>query len=257
MNPSPPVSLPLQKLLQRLGAGSRSDVRLWIEAGRITVAGQVVTRFAEPVAPGAILALDGRALGAAAPRTVLLMNKPKKHVTAREDEFGRDALARYLPEDAPYLFPVGRLDYNSEGALLWTNDGKLARRVLHPSWSLPKVYGVKIRGHLSADHPGLERMRQGMSVGGESFLPVPVEVIALRTRATWVQMTLHEGKSRQIRRMCKACGLQIVKLRRLAIGPVELGDLKPRCVRALTSEELLSLDRALGLCAEQAPNALR
>ena len=240
-------TVPLQKLLQRLGHGSRSTVRRWIETGRVRVDGQVVTRFAEPIAGGAQLMLDDLLLGGAAPRTVLLMNKPKKHVTAREDDFGRDALSSYLPEGSPYLFPVGRLDYNSEGALLWTNDGGLARRVLHPQWALPKVYGVKIRGHLFDDHPALERMRDGMSVDGEAFLPVPTRIVALRTRATWVEMTLHEGKSRQIRRMCRATGLQIVKLRRLAIGPVELGTLNPRCVRALSPDELLALDRCLGL----------
>lgn len=238
---------PLQKVLQRLGGASRAEVRRWIEDGRVAVDGEVVTRFAEPVTVEQALTLDQLPLGDQADRLVLLMNKPKKHVTAREDAFGRDALACYLPGTAPYLFPVGRLDYNSEGALLWTNDGRLGRRVLHPAWALPKVYGVKIRGHLAQDHPALERMRRGMTLGEETFLPVPATVVALRTRATWVELTLHEGKSRQIRKMCKACSLQIVKLRRLAIGPVALGDLNPRCVRELSAEELRALDEALGL----------
>ena len=206
--------------------------------------GIVATRFAELVPAAAAITVDEQPI-APASRIVLLMNKPKQHVTARTDAFGRPALAQYLPPDLPFVFPVGRLDFNSEGALLWTNDGALARKVLHPSWSLPKRYGVKIRGHLAEDSPGLVKFRAGMLLPGQQLLPVPTTIIAYRTRATWVEMVLHEGKSRQIRRMCRASGYQIVKLRRLAIGPVELGDLNPRCVRPLREEEIAALEAAL------------
>jgi len=237
----------LQKWLQRTGVGSKHHVRELILTGRVTVGGCVVTRFAEPVGPDSVIAIDGEVVGDAAPRTVMLMHKPKKHLTAIEDPDGQPTLGQYLPDDAPVLFPVGRLDFNTEGALLWTNDGELARRILHPSWKLPKVYGIKIRGHLDDDDRGLERMRAGMRVGKASYQPAEVHVTAYRTRATWVEVTIREGQFRQLRKMCAACGYQIVKLRRLAIGPIELGDLRPRCVRHLTEDELQALDAAVGL----------
>lgn len=240
-------NIPLQKWLQRAGVGSRQTVRRLMVEGRVTVDGETIRRFAEILPVGATVRVDGQRIETTTDRAVYLMHKPKKHVTAVEDAFGRPALGQYLPADAPYLFPVGRLDFNSEGALLWTNDGLLGRRVLHPRWKLPKLYGVKIRGHLQADDPRLEMMRHPMDLGDVTTLPTEVELGVLRTRATWVQITLHEGKSRQIRRMCRRIGLQIVKLRRLAIGPIELGELNPRCVRSLSAAELCALEEALEL----------
>ncbi len=241
----------LQKWLMRMGLGSKSQVRLWITEGRVKVDGEVVRRFAQPVVLGQQIDVDGTVVVDKAPRTVLLMHKPKKHITAHEDPEGRPGLGVYLPKDAPPLFPVGRLDFNTEGALLWTNDGTLARRVLHPDWGLPKVYRVKIRGHLEEDDPGLVKMRAGIDLGDFVARPTGVRCIVKRTRATWVELILTEGKFREIRRMCHVCRYQIVKLRREAIGPVQLGDLNPRCVRALTEQELQALDRALGLHTPQ------
>jgi 23S rRNA pseudouridine2605 synthase len=238
--------LPLQKLLQQLGLGKR-EARALVREGRVRVEGEVVTRYAEPVAPEQSLSLDEAMLTEGAPRAVLLMHKPVKHVTALDDEGELPGLRRYLPAEAPRVFPVGRLDVNTTGALLFTNDGELARRVLHPDWSLPKRYEVKVRGHLPPEHPALERMRAGMSVGRERYQPVAVRWLLYRTRATWIELVLTEGKHRQIRRMCAACGFQIVKLRRVAIGPVTLGDLNPRCVRPLTAFESDALACAVGL----------
>lgn len=225
------------------GLGSRRTVRTWIASGRVAVQGRTVTRFAHPVGFGDQVWLDGEPVTSKAPRTVLLMNKPRRHLTAIEDGPDLPGLGRYLPEDVPPVFPVGRLDVNTEGALLWTNDGPLARRILHPDHEVPKRYGIKIRGHLDAIDDGLERMRGGMTVGRESYRPAQVSIVAYRSRATWVEVVIREGKHRQLRRMCRACGYQIVKLRRLAIGPVELGDLNPRCVRPLTPKEVAALER--------------
>ena len=240
--------VPLQKWLMMMGVGSKREVRAHIAAGRVSVDGEVIQRFAEPVRADQEIAVEGELVVAAGPRVVLLMNKPKKHLTAIEDEGEAMGLGRYLPGDvAGRVFPVGRLDFNTEGALLWTNDGVLARRVLHPDWSLPKRYGIKVRGHLEAEDPGLARMRAGMSVGGAVYQPAQVEITIFRTRATWIEVTIKEGKHRQLRKMCAACGYQIVKLKRLAVGPVELGALNPRCVRRLSEEEVVALDAAVGL----------
>lgn len=238
---------PLQKWLQQIGVGSKRAVRELIRQGRVEVAGQIVTRYAEPVDPDQPILVDGSAVSRPTTTTVLLMNKPKKHLTIVDDQKDGPGLGRYLPDDAPRVFPVGRLDFNSEGALIWTDDGVLARRILHPQWSLPKVYGVKLRGHLTGDEPFFARVRRGMTIGETQYAPVEVKMGPLRSRATWVELTLREGKHRQIRKMCAAGGLQIVKLRRLSIGPIPLGDLNPRCVRALDDEEIAALRKAVDL----------
>ncbi len=246
--------IPLQKWLQAMNAGTRRDVRALIVEGRVTVNGEVVTRFAEPIAPDDCeIAVDGQPVTSAGPRVVLVMHKPIKHLTAIDDApDGTPGLGRYVPQEAldAGVFPVGRLDYNTQGALLWTNDGPLARRILHPDFSFPKHYAIKIRGHLQDDDPGLDRMRAGMTVGGTTYLPALVTLGERRTRATWIHVTIHEGKHRQLRKMCADCGYQIVKLQRHGLGPIQLGDLNPRCTRPLSDDEIALLLQSLSLDVE-------
>ena len=239
--------IPLQKWIQWSGWGTKIAARTMIREGRVTVDGQVCTRYAFPILGHEEIRIDGEPLPQHE-RVVIAMFKPKKHITAIDDDHqGREALGRYLPKDCPPVFPVGRLDYNTEGLLLFTNDGRLARKILHPSEHVEKVYRVKIRGHIEDTDPGLERMRAGMTVGNAKYRPVKARVDVLRTRATWVELVLTEGKFRQIRKMCRAGGFQIVKLHRVAIGPVEIGDLRPRTCRVLSSDEVDELCEAVGL----------
>jgi 23S rRNA pseudouridine2605 synthase len=253
---------PLQKWLQAMGVGTKVEVRELIRDGLVSVDGVVTTRYAEPVGSGADVRVEGVRVEAAPEPAVWLMNKPPKHLTTLHPQASpeggaageRPGLWQYFPEGTPRLFPVGRLDLNTEGALLWTNDGVLARRILHPDWELPKVYAVKVRGHLEDDAPGIARMRAGMSVGDATYLPVDVRLGERRARATWLELTLREGKNRQIRKMCWACGYQIVKLRRDRIGPIELGALNKRCVRPLERGEVEALRRAVGLAEGRAEN---
>ena len=244
----------LQKWLLRARCGSKEAVRQAIHQGRVAIDGCVVTRFAEPVPPGAQITLDGQLVPPPPDASLIwAMNKPRKHLTQLGDQGDRPGLERYLPPTLPRLFPVGRLDYNSEGLLLWTDDGALARRILHPTSHLPKTYHVKIRGHLDADDPRLEKMRQGMDIGDDTpTRPARVTLGELRTRATWVEIVLTEGRNRQIRRMCERLGYQIVKLRRVAIGPVLLGDLNPRVARPLTEAERAALYAAADAIAASA-----
>jgi len=244
----------LQKVLQAAGLGTRRQLQGWIADGRVAVNGVVVTRYAEPVEPTDVVTVDDEVIVGAAAPIVYLMHKPKKHLTMLVDPEGKPALAPYLPASAPFVFPVGRLDYNSEGALLFTNDGGLARRILHPDWTLPKWYALKLRGEWSDDHPGLCRMREGMTLAsGESYLPADVEAGESRSRATWVHITITEGKHRQLRKMCAEAGFQVVKLRRMAVGPVMLGELNPRCVREVIGLERDALYRAVGLAPPRTP----
>jgi 23S rRNA pseudouridine2605 synthase len=240
------VRVPLQKLLQARRAASKDTVRSWIQHGRVKVNGTCVTRFAEPVPVDAVLQLDDATLPNP-PAIVLLMHKPKRHLTALVSGDDRPTLAAYLPDWAPEVFAVGRLDFNSEGALLLTNDGALAHRLLHPAFAIEKRYGLKIRDRIEPDDPRLAVFTNGIVQGGVTYRAVRVAFRELRARATWIDVWLNEGKNREIRRLAQEAGFQIVKLRRESIGPVELGSLNPRCVRALTPAELQDLYRTAAL----------
>ena len=243
-------SITLQRWLMTLGVGGKDEVKLAITQGRVTVDGVMVRRFAELVSPDSDVALDGLTLLPNVPEpVVVVLYKPIKHVTALADQGPIPGLAKYVPPGLPRVFPVGRLDVNTEGLLVLTNDGRLARRLLHPSYAVPRTYHVKLRGHLTDDDAGLARIRLGMTLDGETLLPPTVRVLELRTRATWVELVLTEGKYREIRRMCVAVGHQIVKLRRIAFGPLGLGTLTPRVARRLDPEELPALYAAVGLDA--------
>ncbi len=244
----------LHKLVRRSAGLSREAAARAIAAGRVAVDGVVVTRFAEPVLEGARVTLDGRLLSL--PRTeTWLLHKPRGVLCVRgPDPEGRPTLDACWPEGAPAgLFPVGRLDRGSEGALLLTTDGLLGRRVLHPEeGGLEKVYHVKVRGHVREGDPGLAAWRRGLVLEDGPVAPQAAPILAWRARATWIEVRLREGRNRLVRRMCARVGWQVVKLRRVSIGPVALGDLKPWCARRLADEEVAALRAAVGLPPLQA-----
>lgn len=240
-------AIALQRWLQWAGVGSRNAVRDVIAAGRVSIDEGITTRFAAPVYAASRVRLDGAELSGGAEPITLLLYKPVKHLTQLNDTDSLPGLARYLPVGIPRVFAVGRLDVNTEGALLFTNDGALARRVLDPEVGLEKTYRVKIRDHLREDDPGFERIRRGMKLGHEQFRPAKATLLEYRTRATWIELVLTEGRFREIRRMCAANNWQIVKLRRVLIGPIGLGELTPRCCRELAASEVQQLRAAVGL----------
>lgn len=235
----------LQKWLQWHERGTRDDARAQIQAGHVRVNGTVVTRFAHPVEPEDRVEVEGRLVAEPAPRTLLLLHKPRRHLSALMSDDATPHLGAYVPE-VPRVFCVGRLDVNTEGALLLTNDGRLARRVLDPDVGLPKLYRVKVRDHLDPADPGFDRIRDGLvAEDGERFRPAVAEIETYRTRATWVRLVLTEGRFREIRRMCARNRWQVVKLQRASIGPIALGSLRPRCVRPVTAEEEAALKSLL------------
>lgn len=236
----------LHKLLPRCGFGGKRRAEALIRAGRVTVNGAVVTGIAAEVRPEADrVAVDGVPVELQRAHAYLLVHKPRGCVTATRDPEGRRTVYELLPERGlPRLFPVGRLDYNSEGALLMTTDGRLARALLHPERHVPKIYHLKLRGHLREDDPGLARFREGLVLQDGPTRPAPTRIVAYRARATWIEVVLTEGRNRQLRRMCAAVGHQVVKLRRVAIGPLELGPLPCRAWRFLSRDEVRALYRA-------------
>jgi 23S rRNA pseudouridine2605 synthase len=238
----------LHVFLSRAGVLSRQKNKALVREGRVLVNGAAVLEpFAEVDPAADTILVDDRPVALPAGHTYVLMNKPKGHITGFTDPEGRPTLAGYFPPEMPAVHAVGRLDYNTEGALLLTDDGELARRVLHPDHHLPKVYRVKVRGHITPEDPALDAIRAGVVLDGETTRPAEVVWEASRTRATWIRIVLREGRFRQVRRTCALFGWQIVKLCRVSIGPIELGELTPRTWRLLGEEEVRILAKAVGL----------
>jgi 23S rRNA pseudouridine2605 synthase len=170
-----------------------------------------------------------------------VLNKPPGCITGRGDPEGRATVYDHIPAHFPDLPHVGRLDYNTEGLLLFTDDGRLARALLdaelHPLGGIEKVYRVKLRPRMSPDDPRIASLERPLELPGGPCRPARCRWIADRARSSWVEIVLTEGRHRQVRRLCEREGLQIVKLRRVRLGPLELGELKLRWCRPLTIQE--------------------
>jgi len=236
------VPLRLNKFLAHAGLGSRRGVEILITEGAVTVNGRVVTELATTVDPekdsvkvrGKRIHLKGR--------VYLAFHKPKNVITTLDDPEGRRDLPEVFKRVPAGVKPVGRLDYASEGLLLLTNDGDWAERILHPSHHVEKAYEVKVKG--SPTEGTMETWRRGMPLDGKRARMERVEFLD-RTEAdnTWLGVILIQGITRQIRRMCETTGHPVMKLKRVSIGRVRLGDLKPGEWRELTEKEFRSFER--------------
>src|ERR1051325_3146766 len=207
----------LQRYLATAGVAARRKAEELIVAGRVTVNGKPVTVLGTKIDPDndAVL-VDGEAV-VALDRFYVLFNKPKACITAVTDDRGRPTVMDYLPHLPVPVKPVGRLDFYSEGVLLLTNDGELAARLLAPASHVPKTYHVKIHGQLVPRH--LERLRNGVELDdGTRTMPAEVATLPGESKHTWLAITIHEGKQRQIHRMVEALGFQVDKLQRVAFG---------------------------------------
>jgi 23S rRNA pseudouridine2605 synthase len=226
---------------------SRSQACEWIEAGRVSVNGLVVRDPDRRVDLDAVrLAVDGELVAAGA-RVYLAFHKPKGVVTTRSDEHGRrtvyDVLAgaAISETDTRWVAPVGRLDRESSGLLLLTNDTQWGARISDPRSGVTKTYHVRVQPRMTPEH--LARLSAPVSVAEDFGPPVSVSVVRESSRGTWLEITLTEGKNREIRRMCVRLGYRVETLVRIRIGPVALGELKPGEVRRLTPREVASLRR--------------
>jgi 23S rRNA pseudouridine2605 synthase len=232
----------LHRALSKLGWGSRTQAWDWIAAGQIRVDGQTVTN------PLTWVDLERqqvtRASGPAKPRKplTLALHKPRGIVTTRRDERNRQTVYDLLPADLPWVFPVGRLDADSEGLLLLTNDSGLAVRLTDPDHHVPKVYHVTVRGVPTA--ATLERLRRGIPLPDGPTRPAQVRVLGTGPDEAVLEIVLTEGRNRQIRRMCFAVGHKVRRLVRVAIGGYPLGDLAPGACRRLDAADLRRLTEA-------------
>jgi 23S rRNA pseudouridine2605 synthase len=225
----------LQKILARAGVSSRRGAEAAIAGGRVTVNGETVTQLGTRAdAARDDIRVDGVRVRAAAAPVYLLLNKPKGYVSTRQDPEGRPTVMELVPPVAG-LFPVGRLDVNTEGLILLTSDGAFAERVAHPRYEVPRVYQAKV--HRVPDGETLERLRRGVTVDGEKLIVDRVRVLEAEKNA-WLELVLHEGKHHEVKRLLEAVGHRVSKLRRIALGPLTARGLKPGQFRSLTPAEV-------------------
>lgn len=224
----------LQKILAQAGVASRRASEELIRQGRVRVNGEVVTELGTKADPSVDeIRADGKLVRFAA-KTYLVLYKPRGVVTTRSDPAGRPTVMSLVPRIRG-LFPVGRLDVNTEGLLLFTNDGAFAQRVTHPSYEVPRVYHAKVRG--TPDPDVLARLVRGVNVEGERMAVDAARLLEGGANA-WLEITLHEGKNREVRRLLESAGHPVSKLRRVALGPLTLRGLKPGDARALSPAEV-------------------
>ncbi|HEY3318194.1 MAG TPA: pseudouridine synthase [Coriobacteriia bacterium] len=235
----------LQKVMARAGVASRRHSEELITAGRVTVNGEVVGSLGTKVDPERDrVAVDGRELDLGVTHAYLALNKPRGYVTTMSDPQGRPTVAEFLPPEPPGLFAVGRLDMDTDGLLLITNDGELADRLMHPRHHVSKTYRAVIAGQPTEYE--IQHLREGVQLDDGVTAPAEVEYLGSGGKTSLVRMTIREGRKRQVRRMFSALGHPVVELRRVRFGPVELGGQAPGTLRALTAEEVSALKDAGG-----------
>ena len=234
----------LARALSKLGYCSRSKAFDLIRAGRVRLNGTTCRNPEAPVrSERDRIEVDGQQPAAHA-KVYLMLNKPRGVVTTASDEKGRETVYAYLEDRLPWVAPVGRLDKASEGLLLLTNDSEWAARVLAPETHLEKTYHVQIDS--AADPALLESITRGVRTDGGAFLRAKsAQVVRRGEKNAWLEIMLDEGKNRQIRRMLAGVGINVLRLLRVAIGPLALGDLPKGASRALTDAEKRALDRAM------------
>jgi 23S rRNA pseudouridine2605 synthase len=246
----------LQKILSQAGVASRRLAEELIVQGRVQINGRTVTELGTKADPGGDeIKVDGRRIHAQKRKRYILLHKPRGYITSRSDPEGRPTVMDLLRGVKEYIYPVGRLDYDSEGLLLLTNDGDLATRLTHPRHEIDKVYHARVRG-VPDDH-ALERLAKGVTIDGRRTAPARVRLVdppqARGGDQTTVELAIHEGRQRQVRKMFDAIGHPVVKLKRVRIGPIEDPDIPPGHWRDLTPQEVQRLQRAAGLATAGRP----
>ena len=228
----------LQKILSACGIASRRAAEGYITAGRVTVNGQVAGLGDKADPERDEIRVDGRPVRREEKRTYVLLHKPRGYVTTLSDEKGRKTVAQLVEGCGARVWPVGRLDLDSEGLLLLTDDGDLTHRLIHPSHEVEKEYRVWVQGDAEGALPVLTGP---MTLDGVPLRRAKVKIIGRHGEETVLSFLIHEGKNRQIRRMCAMAGLEVRRLRRIREGPIRLGNLPPGTWRNLTEEEVSAL----------------
>ena len=228
----------LQKILSARGVASRRTAETWIQQGRVMVNG-IPARLGDTADPEQDeILLDGKPLPRGREPVYILLNKPRGYVTTLSDEQGRPNAAQLVADCGVRVYPVGRLDMDSEGLLLFTNDGAFANALMHPKHQVKKTYDVWVTGYV----PGAEiRLARPIELDGYTIRKPEVKLLKAEGNRARLRVTIHEGRNRQIRRMCQAAGMTVTRLRRIREGSLSLGDLAPGAWRYLTREEVARL----------------
>lgn len=236
----------LQKVLASAGIGSRRHCEELIGEGRVEVDGQIVRRFGARVDPETqVIRVDGKRIASKPDVAYLAFNKPRQVLTAMKDDRGRATITDFLGDRSPRLFHVGRLDYDTEGLMLLTNDGELAHRLAHPSYEVAKTYVAEVPGPVPREVG--RRLLAGVELEDGSATADRFRVLNQSGNRALVEITLHEGRKRIVRRMLDEVGHPVSRLSRITVGPVKLGDLRPGVTRDLTAKEIGELYAAVGL----------
>ena len=235
----------IQKLLADAGFCSRRKAEELIRQGRVQRNGRPVS-IGDKAFPKDIITVDGQKVTMPRKKKLryIMLHKPRGYVTTVSDELDRRCVMDLLDGIEERVYPIGRLDRNSEGLLLLTNDGNFANGIMHPSRHVTKTYRVTVRPAVTEEQ--LVQLAEGIVLDGKKTLPATVVVLTNEPGRVVLQMTIKEGRNRQIRRMCEAVGLEVARLRRTAVGPLKLGMLKPGAWRDLTPEELRAIRNAIG-----------
>lgn len=235
----------IQKMIADSGYCSRRKAEAMISQGRVKVNGRPV-KLGDKCGFKDIVTVDGERLYTPRKKNLvyIMLNKPRGYVTTVSDELDRRCVMDLISDVEERVYPVGRLDRNSEGLLLFTNDGEFANSIMHPSRHISKTYRVTVRPDISDEQ--LVKLAEGVEIDGRKTLPANVVVKEKEQGRVVLLITIKEGRNRQIRKMCEAVGLEVARLRRINIGPLKLGMLKPGTWRELTAEELRALRNAIG-----------
>ncbi len=227
----------LQKYLAHCGIASRRKCEEFIQAGRVKVDGKTVDHPGIKITPDRhIITFDGLAVTPGKKHEYYLLNKPAGYVTTLSDPQGRPVVRSLLKDINTRLFPVGRLDLDTEGALILTNDGQFAQKVQHPSFETNKTYEAVIRGHIKRKTIGL--LEKGIMLEKKMTAPARIRFLFQKGKNSTIQITIHEGRKRQVRKMFGAVGHPVIHLKRIAYGQLQLGNLPPGCYRKLDRNDL-------------------
>ncbi len=238
----------LQKIIARAGVASRREAEQWITQGRVTVNGTVVRELGSKADPDKdSIKVDGKRIKPPPHLLYFALHKPPGVVTTLRDPRNRPDLTPFLARigESRRVFPVGRLDFNSSGLLLLTNDGELAQRLTHPRFGVKKLYRVKLGSCPTAEE--LMRLRQGVRLEDGMTSPARIRILEKLRKNAWVEIEIHEGRYREVRRMFEALGHFVEKLVRVRVGPVVLRELAPGQIRPLSQSETRALKKAVGL----------
>jgi len=226
----------IQKVIANAGLVSRREAESLILQKRVKVNGRVISKAGFKVDPYRdLIEVDSKKINYFIPKVYFLLNKPQGVICSLKDEKGRKKIIDFLPSFPFKIYPVGRLDFNSEGLIILTNDGDLANKILHPSNKIEKIYRVKITGTLTIKKINL--IKEGLFIGGVRIKPLWIKIIKVN-KNTWLELSIIEGKKHVIRRLFKAIGHFVMRLKRIAIGPIRDNNLKPGQFRQLTEKEI-------------------